>query len=461
MSASLDLVIAGGAVVMPGRVPQSLDLGIKDEIIVGHFLPGSAPEAKGTIDASGLVVLPGAVDPHVHFGFGNGSSEWESETRSAAVGGVTTAFSFLMTGADYTGLIDETLTAARERAVIDFGLHIVPSVPRHLDELEKYVGRGITSFKYFMSFRGTEGSYLGVDGTDDGFLFSYLREVARHPGAVACVHAENIEVAWMLRRNLQESNRDDLRAWGESRPPFIEAESALRAMYFAWHLGCPLYLVHVSSRAALDEVRAWRARWPNATVYVETCPHFLTHTDSAELGSLGKINPPLRTAEDVEALWDAIADGTVDTVGSDHIARRKAKKAGSIWTASAGFPGTATILPVLLSEGYHRRGIPLERIAQITSSNPARVLGCYPRKGSLQVGSDADIALVDLDAEFDASPAALSSYADYSLYEGWRLKGAPVMTISRGDVIAKNQVVTGRPGRGRYIGQQGEEASKA
>ncbi len=226
-----------------------------------------------------------------------------------------------------------------------------------------------------------------------------------------------------------------------------------RGMLFARQTRAPLYVVHMSAALCLDEVRSARARWPELRVYVETCPHFLTHTSESKLEppTLGKINPPLRHPADVEALWTGLADGTVDTVGSDHAARRKEKKTGTIWSSAAGFPGTGAILPVLLSEGHHRRGLPLERIVELTSLNPARIFGLHPRKGHLGVGADADLVVVDLARERVCDGTTFQSHADYSLYDGWTLRGWPVLTMLRGEVIAEEGRVVGRPGAGRYL----------
>ncbi len=447
-----DLLLRGGTLVLPFRGLVRADLGIRDGRIAAVLDPGGEWTSRETIEVSGRFVFPGAIDPHVHIGLGNGDEDWETETRSAAAGGITSVFSFLMAGTSYLPHIERAHAVARQRAYVNYGLHVVPCAPVHLEELDRYVDeQGIASFKYFTSFRGDEGAYLGISGTDDGFLFEYLRRVAAHPGAVACVHAENIEVAWDLRARLQQAGRDDLAAWDESRPVAIEAECIYRAMFYAQQAGCPLYVVHVSSVLALREIRAWRDRFPDVAVYAETCPHFLTHHKELPLGPLGKINPPLRSPADVEALWEAVLDGTIDTIGSDHVPRRREKKTGSIWKASAGFPGTAAILPVLLSEGVHKRGLSLQRVAELTSAHPARIFGCYPRKGSLEVGADADVTVVDLDLERQASPQVFQSYADYSLYDGQNLKGWPVLTVVGGRVVMADGKVVGEPGWGRYI----------
>lgn len=440
--------------MLPGEGPVQADIAVKDGRIAALLAPGSLVDAADTVDARGLHIFPGVVDPHVHIGLANGLADWETETRSAAIGGVTSIFTYLMGGESYLPIIAENLEAARQTAIVDYGMHIVPCAEVHLAEFERYLASGITSFKYFTSFRGEEGAYLGITGSDDGYLFRYLREVAAAPGALACVHPENIEIVWQLRAELQAAGRDDLMAWNDSRPDYVEAECVSRTMLYAARLGAPLYLVHFSSEAALVELRAARQRFPGGTFWAETCPQYLTHTSEDPIGSLGKVNPPLRSSADVEALWAALFDGTINTIGSDHVPRKRGRKQGSIWTASAGFPGTATILPILLSEGYHRRGLPLERIASLTAANPARAMGVSHRKGTIRVGADADFALVDLDAQRTLDPAALGSFSDYSLYEGWQVRGWPVTTIRRGEVIAAGGDVVAVPGSGEYLARQ-------
>ena len=450
-----DTVIANGQVVFPRQGIHRVDLGVKDGRIAAVLDPGiGRHDAAATIDAGGRHVLPGLIDPHTHFGLAAGLADWETESRAAAVGGVTTVLSFLMSGEPYDEDYRKTREAADRLSYVDYGLHVCPCTPQHLEDLPRYMSEyGISSYKYFTSFRGSEGHYLGIQGTDDSYLYRYLRLVGRYDGAIACLHTENIEVVWTLRKELQDAGRDDLPAWDESRPDWVEADCVHRGILFARQTGTPLYIVHLSAALCLDEVRSARRRWPDVPIYVETCPHFLTHTSESPLRphTLGKINPPLRHAADVQALWGGLLDGTVDTIGSDHVARRKEKKAGSIWTSAAGFPGSGAILPVLLSEGFHKRGLALERIVELTSYNPARIFGLYPRKGSLAVGADADLVIVDLELTKVGDPAVFQSYADYSLYDGRTLKGWPVLTMARGEVVIRDGQVVGRQGRARYL----------
>jgi dihydropyrimidinase len=461
LGASYDLLLRGGTIVSE-KAEHQADLAVTDGRVTGVLTRPNDARAAEVVDVTGQFVLPGIVDPHVHFGLANGLAEWESETRSAALGGVTTAFSFLMSGASYRDDIEATLAAAGNDSYIDFGLHLVACAPVHLAEMAQYAARGITSFKYFTSFRGDEGAYLNVAGTDDGFLYEYFEHVARYRNGLACVHAENIEVVWALRARLQEAGRDDLVAWDESRPPSVEAEAALRAILYARELNAALYLVHLSAKLSIDEIRAQKARFPNQQLYAETCPHFLTHHRDMAIGPLGKVNPPLRRESDIEALWEALADGTIDTVGSDHVARRREAKQGSIWKSSAGFPGTAAIVPVLLSEGVHKRALPLTRVVSVASANPARALGLYPTKGSLELGADGDVTVVDLAlTRRVAADDVFGGHSDYSLYDGQDMTGWPVLTVVRGQIVMRDGSILGRSGHGRYIARDAALSSSS
>lgn len=409
-------------------------------------------DAREVVDVTGLVVLPGAIDAHVHLGqditVPKEPEDVAAETRSAAAGGVTTFLVYLMSAAPYESLFAEVKALMEAHAAVDFGFHFCISTEEQLAAVERYVRElGVSSFKFFMNFRGDEGKYLNLPANDDGFLFELLRRLARC-GGMLCPHPENIELIWRLRREAPAAEgRGPLELWYDSRPPVAEAEAVQRAAYLARAAGAPIYAVHVSSAEALDAALLQRRRWP---VFIETCPHYLTHDVYAEVGELGKVNPPLRQPADREALWRAVAEGLVDTVGSDHVPRHKSKKAGGIWKASAGFPGMETLLPVMISEGCHKRGIALERIVRLMTKNPARLFGLYPRKGAVAVGADADFAIVDLHKEQRIEAGGLHSAAGYSIYEGWTVRCTVVHTVVRGRFVKRDGQLVDAAGYGRY-----------
>ena len=447
---TFDLLVRNGTVVFPDRASETLDIGIRDGKFAALIAPGTPANATRTIDAAGKHVFPGLIDCHLHFGFGEKITEYSTETVYAAQGGMTTVLGYFLNNEAYDAVFQREIGYARERCHVDFGFHFSTANEIHLEELGRYVSEfGVTSFKYFMNFKGEEGRYLGLDGTDDGYFHDLLESAAKTGDVVIVCHTENIELVNRIRKRFQQAGRDTLRDWCLSKPPFTEAENIVRAAYFAKHLGARIYIPHLSSRLGLDETRRLRERYSH--IYLETCPHYLTHTLDSPIGSMGKANPPFRTQDDVDALWEGLADGTIEVVASDHVPRKRATKEKGIWQASQGFPGTATILPVLLSEGYHKGRLSLQRLADCLTAAPARIFHIDDRKGHIRVGYDADLTLVDLNLEKTVDPAALGSYSDYSLYEGWRLKGWPVASIVRGQTVMQDGRIVGRPGYGEYL----------
>lgn len=449
--ASYELLVKNGILVRPGAEPEPADLAADGGCIVAIERPGRLADGVRTIDAAGLHVMPGAIDPHVHLGMGGGFGSFQADTASAAIGGVTSLFTILIDSGPYEPVIAEYHQVLDQVSPVDFGFHLTLMTDDHVDALEDLADRwGVNSYKYYMSFRGDEGAYLGIEGTDDG-AFHHIAAGVAGVGGVLQIHPENIEVVWRLRDEVRASGRDDLRAWDESRPAFVEAESIWRASFFADLVGARVYFVHLSSGAALAAVRGARHAFPEAHLLAETCPHYLTHNHDSELGVVGKVNPPLRSEEDRESVWQALLDGTIDTVGSDHVGRRLENKQGSIWTASAGFPGLPTVLPILVSEGYHRRGLGLGEIVRIVSQRPAQIFGCADRKGDLRVGMDADLAILDLDWRRKVDASMLGTWADYGIYDGWAVVGWPRYTVVRGAVVQENGNLVGHPGWGEYI----------
>jgi dihydropyrimidinase len=445
-----DTVVTNGKLVLPGRGIHEASLAIKDGKVVGFFDSNIKLESNEVIDANGNYVLPGVIDPHTHLGMGNGLNDYLTETKCASLGGVTTLINFLLTSEDYDEVYASSKQAGENWGYVDFSFHFGAVTDLHIKNVEKYIKTmGVPSFKLFMNFKGNEGAYLGIQGIDDGYIFDFFNSLTRFSKAIPCIHAENIEVVWRLRNNLQNQPGKDLALWDASRPIFVETENVHRAIYFAEMAQCPVYIVHISGKGSLEEVQSYKLRYDK--IYGETCPHYLTHSRDSEVGILGKVNPPLRTSEDIDALWKGIRNGTINTVGSDHVPRRKEAKSGGIWKASAGFPGVGTLLPILLSEGVNKRGISIERIVEITSSNVAKIFSLYPKKGDLSIGSDADLVIIDLNLEKEVHANDLQSYSDFSIYESWKLKGWPVLTMVRGKTVMESGKIVGQEGFGEFI----------
>lgn len=450
-----DLLLTGGTIVDPVNGAYRGDLGIQDGKIAAVLLPGSSAAAREIVSIEGRHVFPGGIDPHTHLGYANPfAQDVASETVSAALGGITTVLSFhrhyqnaLPTPYDD---YPELVSTVEERAHVDVGLHFGILTEAQADELDKYIDLGVSSFKFYMAYRGADGKTVGmVNEIDDGVMYDSFERLSHHDHAVACVHCENTDIIGRYARRAKEQGLDGLAAWNAARPAFAEAEHVRRAGYFAEQAGCSLYYVHIGAKEGLSEALLQKQRYGRVTV--ETCTHYLTFTEDSDIGNLGKVNPPLRRQDDLERIWEGVISGEISCVGTDHCAVCRAQKAGTIWQAAAGFPGMATIFPVMLTEGYHKRGMSLQRIAQVTSYNAAKVFNMLPHKGTFQIGADADLAVVDIERERVVDAGVLGSVSDFSLYEGKTLKGWPVMTFLRGELVARDGKLLGGQGAGRFV----------
>jgi len=456
MAHQADLALRGGIAFLPKIGLQPTDILVTDGVIAALAAPG-AGDAREDVDVTGLTVLPGAIDAHIHLGHGMDIArprvpeDARSETGAAALGGVTTVLAYVMSPDPYTPVFDELCEVTRAGARVDFGFHFVIATEDQLAELPDLIRRGAPSAKLFMNIRGEEGARLGLPGTDDGFLFRLLEVLADNNGLL-CPHPENIEVAWVLRDRVTAADPDGtggLATWNATRPPFVEADALSRATYFARITGTPVHAVHTSSGEALDA--ALRQRASGSEVCIETCIHYLTHDMTSAIGAVGKVNPPLRSPADREALWAAIGRGDIDTIATDHIHRPITCKEGGIWKAQPGFPGLDAFLPALLTHGHRHRGLPLDTLVPLISSNPARRMGLNA-KGTLRPGADADFAVVDMSADWIVGKENLGTDAGYSIYEGERMSVRVVHTLSRGRFVLRDGTLQDDAvGAGRFV----------
>ncbi|NNE88292.1 MAG: dihydroorotase family protein [Silicimonas sp.] len=458
MAQQADLALRGGAALLPDVGLTDCDILISDGTIASIEVPGGGDAAQDEA-ITGLTVLPGVVDAHIHLGHGMDIArprvpqDATSETGAAAKGGVTTFISYVMSPDPYTPVFAELCETTQAGARIDFGFHFVIATEDQLAELPALIKRGAPSAKLFMNIRGDEGARLGLPGTDDGFLFRLLGVLAENNGLL-CPHPENIEVAWVLRDRVTAADPEGtggLATWNDTRPPFVEADALSRATYFARITGTPVHAVHTSSGEALDA--ALRQRAAGSDVCIETCLHYLTHDTTSAIAEIGKVNPPLRAPEDREALWAGIKRGDINTIATDHIHRPIACKDGGIWKAQPGFPGLDAFLPVLLTYGQ-RHGVPLDTLIPLASENPARRMGLNA-KGTLRPGLDADIAVVDLNADWVVGKDDLGTDAGYSIYEGESMSARVVHTLSRGRFALRDGALQDNAiGGGRFVARE-------
>jgi len=465
-----DKVIVGSHVVHAGGIT-------KTNIVIDSgrisALTNDVPPADTWINGEGLVSVPGPIDPHVHYGvYSPVDRAAETESHAAAIGGVTTMMRMLRLPGPFVNSLTEQLDAMARSHYIDYAVHASIFTPEQIGGMEFCDDNNVRSFKVYMNLGGEVGHvYMDMPpGTselvpstvdmNDGMVREIVREAARLHRPVL-VHAEDYEMCGCGIRTARQKHLDGLSAWACSRPPESEAKAIRTVSYLCREYGCTVYFVHIGSAMALRQIREERKL--GTCIYVETCPHYLKLSYEMQRGYAAKVMPPIRTGSDMESVWTAISDGTIDTIGTDHVANRLQLKLGGddVWDALAGFPGVGTSIPILLNDGVNAGRITLERFAEITSGNAASIFG-MPNKGRIGVGYDADIAMLDLKKEKKVTPDLFGGFSDYSVYGGETLRGWPVKTILRGEVVAEDFEVVGRLGYGNMVVRQaGERAGRS
>src|SRR4029434_2049011 len=443
-----DLVFRNGLIVTPGGSIEG-GVAILDGKIAAVGSDGFLPAADRQIDLAGKYLLPGAIDPECHLGSHRPLADDLRTEPSAAHAAVWTPWHMQRVSLAITGGADKVkgpadipsftkamplYYEASRSAAIDFFLTPILGTDEHVGEIP-YLAKehGITSFKLHLQMQGPWKSSWPAYAFDDGSIYATFDSLAKLGAlAIALLHCENWEIARVLQQRLMDAGRTDMGAWDDRSPAFTEAGHARNYFYYAQVRGGPIYVVHVTTKATIAEIA--KAKVEGLTVYSEIGTHYLVlHKDA------WKINVPLRDRSTHEALWQALASGAIDCIGSDHVAHtrtRESMETGNVWTTISGFPSRVEgMVPMMLSEGVNKGRISIERLAQVASENPARIFGLYPRKGAIVPGADADLIVVDLKRRAKITKELLHTITPWSIYEGWDVTGCAAMTLCRVNVV--------------------------
>jgi len=418
---------------------------------IGDLLPYPG---EPVVDAGGCMVLPGLVDPHVHIALDTGiyrtDDDWFIGTRAAAFGGVTTVIDFAtqFRGQTFEEALAARLEEARERAAVDYALHMMVTdlPPGKEGELGKLVAQGVAGIKLYTTYRP---NYYADDAT-----LLRLMQAAGALGLITMVHCENDAIVTEAAERLKAEGRTGLREHGRSRPPIAEIEAVHRVLFLAAEARAPVYIVHCSTARSVDLVR--EAARQGQPAFAETCPQYLLLDETAYEGPHPEwyiLQPPLRPAAERAGLWERLHRGWIATVGTDHCdyALRQKTATGSFLTTPGGLPGLETMLPLLHTFGILEGRIGWPDLVRLCAANPAKLFGLYPRKGTLQPGSDADLVLYDPEPEETLTASRLHGVAGYTPYEGWRVRGRVRLVMVRGQVVVEDGAFRGTPGWGRFL----------
>lgn len=449
----MDVILRNGTVVTANDVYPA-DVAIEGGLVV-QIAREITGRAAREIDARGKLLLPGGVDVHTHcetvLAGEQTVDDWTSSTAQAACGGVTTVVDYALTGPDQSMIecLEQCAAAAKPKALIDYGLHPTLMRPseRSIAEMGEIVSEGFPSFKIFMT---------GFSGFDE-VSTQYVRAMAEagRLGALINIHCEDQTCISFHTQRLEEAGKSNIRHYADSRPPLSEGIAAQRAIQLARVADVPIYMVHLSCQESLDAIHEARAR--GQSVYAETRPIYL-HLSRERFEE--RIDPeryvgwpPLRHADQMDVIWKALDASVLQTLATDHIGWTLAQKKlrQKVDELIPGMANLETMLPMLYSEGVRKRRLSLQRFAAVTAANPAKLMGLYPQKGTIAVGSDADLVVFDPDKRVTIRHADLHSKQDWELHEGFEVTGWPLLTLSRGEVVAENGKIVAKPGRGRLL----------
>jgi allantoinase len=455
---SLAQAIVGGQIVTE-QGTFAADIGVDQGTIVQVTVPGQLSPAEVTLDATGLLVMPGAIDIHWHCRAPAypERGDFATETRAAAAGGVTTVFEMPISkpGCATSEILRSRRALGQKDSYVNFGLFCSPGLLDRADILAM-AAEGAIGFKIFMHppHPGREDEFQGLCITDEGDLYQALAMV-KETGLHCTIHSESPQLLEYFSASMKRTGRKDPLAHADGRPPVIEASAIATLTVLADALRVPIHIAHLSTQSGLTLIREAQAR--GVPITAETCPQYLffDEQDMHRLGPYAKINPPLRARTDVDALWQGIYDGTISAVTTDHspfLVEEKERGWADIWAAVSGAPGVETFVPVMMDAAASGR-LSVPQVVKLVSANPARLFRLYPQKGVIQAGSDADLILVDPRAEWTVDPELMFSRSRYTdkFYAGRRLKGRVMSTMVGGRLVYHQGKIVGQQGGGAFV----------
>jgi allantoinase len=484
MDHQFDLIVSDVDLVRPGvDGTERTRIGIKDGKFAAIAPDLDLASAAEVFDGSGKLAFPGVVDSHQHWGiYGPLEKDTDTESRACAQGGVTSAITYMRTGqyylnksGPYADIFPEVRDLSDGRAFVDYAFHLAPMMKKHIDEIPALVAEhGVSSFKIFMFYgshglhgRSSDQSSFLMTPPDERYDYAHFEFVMRgiqaareqypeYADAISLsLHCETAEIMAAYTKMVEEDGTlTGLRAYSASRPAHSEGLAVSIASYLAHETGLPnINLLHLSGRKAMDAALRMAQAFPHIDFRREvTIGHLLATYDTAS-GIGGKVNPPLRGSDDVDALWEYVLDGSVDWVVSDHACCKDEVKFGEpredVFVAKSGFGGTEYLLPGLVSQG-RKRGLPLHRVAELISRNPAQRYGLSARKGDVAVGLDADLAILDPSSAWTVHADDSFSAQEYTPFEGFELDCKVTDTFLRGHAVLRDGAVVGEP-RGEYM----------
>lgn len=462
-----DLVIKNGVLSTENGLKRA-SLAIKNGKIQAHLGCDEAFEAKEVYDAKGNVIFPGLIDTHVHLGQCAMTDQGYhddviSETRAAIQGGVTCLCTTTLSGDDPLGTYLDRVDQWVEKDKMYANLKLTLALSSHdqIEEIPAMVERGVSGFKFYLGYRGEGAKAYSMpsENITTGVMYEGFKKIAEQGNpAFAMVHCEDVDLKDYLATEEDPADGSYIKQINQVQPSICEAIDLCKSAFVAHDVGCPLYEVHVSAKETVDLLRYFKAKGYDVTA--ETCLHYLLFScddtvfeGNDDLSRMAKVNPPIREKADQEALWQGIRDGVISTLGTDAITYTSDKKFGQPWWKAAcgcGI-GFAYSLMLMLSEGVNKDKITLDTLRKLMSENAAKRFGMYPQKGTLNVGADADIVVIDLNKEFIIDSKQSESTCSFNLYEGWKGKGAPVATFVGGHLVVEDYKLVTEEAYGQIV----------